>query len=162
MVQAVVAALFAQAPTRGVELHLAVGEALACAGAGWACTVLDDWRRRPVGAAAPAEDGMDQDDGAKRLKTDDRDAEPEAFAMDAVLEPILATYGPSPEPAVRQAMVLWILALLRHTGRTAPVKVSGPPVGGGAPWKRGAGWGALEAGRGGLGTYMSRPFSRAG
>ena len=107
VVDAVVAALFAQAPTRGLELHLAVGEALACAGAGWSCAALDDWRR-------------DEDDDSMQLTAEDG---ADAHAMDVILRPILATYGPSPQPAVRQAAVLWLLALLRHAGHHAAVQV---------------------------------------
>jgi len=100
VVAAVADALFAQAPTRGVDLHLAVGEALACVGAGWACASLDEWRRGAAGVP-PAADG----------------------GMALVLHRILTEFGPSPQPAVRQAVVLWILGLLRQAGRHPTVQV---------------------------------------
>lgn len=100
VVAAVADALFAQAPTRGVDLHLAVGEALACVGAGWACASLDEWRCGAVAVSLAADVGM---------------------AL--VLQRILTEFGPSPQPAVRQAVVLWILGLLRQAGRHPAVQV---------------------------------------
>ncbi|KAF9918544.1 hypothetical protein BX616_007987 [Lobosporangium transversale] len=99
---------FGPKQTKQAELNFTIGEAIACIGAGWQCTLMDTFA----------------DIADKEPSTD----EVPSSVMDGILNSILNDMSNSPKAALKKAACIWLLSLVKFCASHASIKTQLPKI----------------------------------
>ncbi|KAI1309120.1 hypothetical protein EDD11_004131 [Mortierella claussenii] len=99
---------FGPKQTKQAEVNFTIGEATACIGAGWQCSVMDVF--------------------ADVADTEPSKTEVPTSVMDGILNTVLNQMGTSPKAATKKAACIWLLSLVKFCSANASVKLQLPKI----------------------------------
>ncbi|KAF9112407.1 hypothetical protein BGX27_003449 [Mortierella sp. AM989] len=99
---------FGPKQTKQSEVNFTIGEAIACIGAGWKCSVMDVFA-----------DVADKEPTAPEIP---------ASAMDNILNTVLNEMGTSPKAATKKSACIWLLSLVKFCSTHPSVKAQLPRI----------------------------------